>query len=60
MKFINYLKTIDSVSIYPMFTLILFITIFILATILVFAKSKKTIEHIKNIPLNDGNTTHHP
>jgi cytochrome c oxidase cbb3-type subunit 4 len=53
MKFINYLKTIDDVSIYPMITLILFVFIFILATILVFAKDKKSIHQLKNMPLED-------
>ncbi|HRN72704.1 MAG TPA: CcoQ/FixQ family Cbb3-type cytochrome c oxidase assembly chaperone [Ginsengibacter sp.] len=53
MKFINYLKDIHNVQIYPMITLILFVTIFILATILVFSKSKKTINEIKRLPLDD-------
>jgi hypothetical protein len=53
MKFINYLKDIHNVQIYPMFTLILFITVFVLATILVFSKSRKTITEIKNLPLED-------
>jgi len=53
MKFINYLKSIDDVSIYPIITLVLFVFIFVLATILVFAKDKKTIDQIKNIPLED-------
>lgn len=53
MKFINYLKTIDDVSIYPMITLLLFVFIFVLATILVFAKDKKTIHQLKNLPLED-------
>lgn len=53
MKFINYLKSIDGVSIYPIITLVIFVTIFILATILVLAKDKKTIDEIKNLPLND-------
>ncbi len=53
MKFINYLKDIHNVQIYPMITLLLFVTIFILATILVFSKSKKTIQEIKQLPLED-------
>lgn len=53
MKFINYLKSIDDVSIYPLLTLILFFTIFVLATILVFSKSKKTVDAISRIPLDD-------
>lgn len=53
MKFINYLTKIENVEVYPMITLILFVTIFILATFLVFSKSRKTIEEIKNLPLED-------
>lgn len=53
MKFINYLKSIEGVSIYPLITLLLFVLIFVLATILVFSKDKSTIQHIKEIPLND-------
>lgn len=53
MKFINYLKDIHNVQVYPMFTLVLFITIFILATILIFSKSKDTINEIKRLPLDD-------
>jgi cytochrome c oxidase cbb3-type subunit 3 len=53
MKFINYLKSIDGVSIYPLFTLIVFVSIFLLAVVLVIAKDKKTIDEIKNLPLED-------
>lgn len=53
MKFINYLKSIEGVSIYPIFTLVLFVGIFVLASVLVFSKSRKTINEIKNIPLED-------
>ena len=53
MKFINYLKSIDGVSIYPLITLCLFVLIFILATILVMAKDKKTIEEVKRLPLDE-------
>lgn len=53
MKFINYLKTIEDVSIYPLITLLLFVFIFILATILILAKDKKTITRIKQLPLED-------
>ena len=53
MKFINYLKEISNVQIYPIITLVLFVTIFILATFLVFSKSKKTISEIEHLPLED-------
>lgn len=54
MRFINSLKSIEGVSIYPIFTLILFMVIFILAVILIFSKSKKTINEIKQLPLEDS------
>ncbi len=53
MKFINYLKSIEGVDIYPLITLLLFFFIFILALVMVFSKSDETINEIKNIPLND-------
>ncbi len=53
MKFINYLKSIDGVSIYPLITLCLFVLIFILAAILVMSKSKAAIDEIKQLPLDD-------
>lgn len=53
MKFINYLTGITGVEIYPLITLVLFVSIFILATILVFSKDKETINAIKNLPLED-------
>lgn len=53
MKFINSLKNIEGVSIYPIITLVIFVTIFLLAVVLVMSKSKKTIDEIKNLPLED-------
>lgn len=53
MKFIHYLTKVENVQVYPMITLFLFVTIFVLAIVLVFSKSKKTIEEIKNLPLED-------
>jgi len=52
-KFINYLTDIKDVDIYPLITLLLFFFIFILAIVMVFSRSKETINEIKNIPLND-------
>lgn len=53
MRFVNSLRSIDDVSIYPIITLIIFMTVFILATILIFSRSKQTIDEIKNYPLED-------
>jgi cbb3-type cytochrome oxidase subunit 3 len=53
MKFINYLKTIDGVSIYPLITLILFGLFFAVVVMWVSKSNKKYFEKAKNIPLND-------
>jgi len=53
MRFINSLSSIEDVSIFPIITLVIFMVVFILALILVFSKSKKTINEIKNYPLED-------
>lgn len=50
MKFINYLKTIDGVSIYPMISLLGFFVFFSLLVIYVIRTDKKRLEEIKNIP----------
>jgi|688.fasta_scaffold612681_2 cbb3-type cytochrome oxidase subunit 3 len=53
MKFINYLKTIDSVTIYPLVTLALFILFFFVVVLWVSKANKNYIDNAKNIPLND-------
>lgn len=50
MKFINYLKTIDGVSIYPLVSLLGFFIFFLALLVYVAKVDKKTIEEIKNIP----------
>lgn len=51
MKFSNYLKAIDEVSIYPMISLILFVTVFVGVVIYMFKMDKKQIDERANIPL---------
>jgi len=53
MKFINYLKTIDGVTFYPMASLILFTAFFGVVMYWVVKANKKYIDNAKNIPLND-------
>lgn len=53
MKFINYLETIAGVGIFPLISLSIFFTFFVLLTIYVFKVSKTRIAEMKNIPLND-------
>jgi len=51
MKFINYLETITGVSIYPLTSLILFVTTFTIVSIWVMRTDNAFIDHMKNIPL---------
>ena len=51
MKFINYLQDITGISIYPLFSLVLFFVFFVGAAWLVLKTPKKQIEEIANIPL---------
>lgn len=51
MKFTNYLKQIDNVSIYPIISLILFTSIFVFVTIYVYSTDKKKLDDHANIPL---------
>ncbi|HRH57049.1 MAG TPA: CcoQ/FixQ family Cbb3-type cytochrome c oxidase assembly chaperone [Chitinophagales bacterium] len=51
MKFINYLEGISGISIYPLTSLLLFVTFFVVATILVMRTDNGFIDHMKNIPL---------
>lgn len=53
MKFSTYLQNITGISIYPLISLILFVAFFILVTIWMYSLSKKEIEHIENLPLDN-------
>ena len=52
MKFSTYLEKIVGVSIYPVISLILFVTIFALVTLWIFSIDKKEIERIEKLPLD--------
>ncbi len=51
MKFINYLETITGVSVFPLTSLILFVTFFMLVALWVWRTDAGFIDHMKNIPL---------
>lgn len=51
MKFINYLKDIDGVGIYPLTSLIIFSTFFVAVIIYVYATDKKQLDDNARIPL---------
>lgn len=59
MKFINYLESISGVGIFPMISLTIFFTFFVLLTIWVFKVSKERITEMKNIPLDSSNPSDH-
>ena len=50
MKFTNYLKNIDNVSLYPIISLVLFTAIFAVVVIYVLTADKKTMQEKANIP----------
>jgi hypothetical protein len=52
MKFTNYLKDIENVSIYPVASLIIFTAVFIGVALYTFTCDKKKMQDKANIPLN--------
>jgi cytochrome c oxidase cbb3-type subunit 3 len=52
MKFINYLKSIAGVEIYPMVSLFIFVIFFVALIIYAVMADKKHISDLKNIPLD--------
>lgn len=54
LKFVKHnLETIDGVAIYPIISLTIFFTAFVLFTVWAMTYSKETIEEISDLPLND-------
>lgn len=51
MKFTNYLEKIAGVSIYPIISLVLFVTFFTLVSIWIFKMDKKELERVERLPL---------
>lgn len=54
MKFRNYLETIAGVEIFPLISLLIFFIFFVGLLIYVIRLDKKSVNGMKNIPLNDG------
>lgn len=53
MKFINYLKSIEGVGIFPLVSLLIFFVFFVALLVYVFRVDKSTFEKIKNIPFDN-------
>lgn len=52
MKFSNYLTKIEDVSIFPVISLIIFTSIFLIAAIYAFSRDKKKMDDNAKIPLD--------
>jgi len=59
MKFINYLESIAGIEIFPLISLTLFFTFFVVLTIWVIKVDKNRIVEMKNIPLDETNESNH-
>jgi hypothetical protein len=56
LKFIKgHLTSIDGIEIYPIISLIIFFSFFVLLTIYILRVDKKKIDLLKNIPLEEEN-----
>lgn len=55
MKFTTYLEKITDVSIYPVISLLMFVSFFVIVTLWVLRTDKKTIKHMENLPLENEN-----
>lgn len=50
----NYLSAIEGVSVYPLFSLFVFIPFFLVVTVWVFKLDKKFLNYMGEMPLNDS------
>ena len=53
MKFINYLESISGIGIFPMISLLIFFTFFILLAIKVSVMDKSYLQQMNNLPFED-------
>lgn len=53
MKFINYLESITGVSVFPLTSLLLFVSFFVIVTLWVIRSDSGFINYMKNIPLEN-------
>lgn len=51
--FKNYLSGIEGVSVYPIISLLIFVSFFVFLGFVVFKADKKYISHMENLPLGD-------
>jgi len=51
MKFINYLQGISGIAIFPLISLVIFVSFFALLFVYLYHSKKEHIDELKNIPL---------
>ncbi|QQR98321.1 MAG: CcoQ/FixQ family Cbb3-type cytochrome c oxidase assembly chaperone [Sphingobacteriales bacterium] len=54
MKFINYLESISGVGIFPLFSLLVFFSFFLMCVIYVIRADDNVMDEMKNIPLEES------
>lgn len=52
MKFTNYLREIENVAIFPIISLVIFTSVFLIAAIYAFTRDKKKMDNNAKIPLD--------
>lgn len=55
MKFTYYLEKIAGISVYPVVSLLMFVSFFAIVTLWVLRMDKGTVKHIENLPLDNEN-----
>lgn len=50
----NYLSSIEGISVYPLFSLFIFVPFFIAVTVWVFKLDKSFLNYMGDMPLNDS------
>lgn len=53
MKFINYLQSITGVGIFPLISLLIFVSFFLLVTLYVILGNKAHFEKVSNLPIEE-------
>ena len=63
LKFIkHHLNTIEGVDLFPLMAFVIFMTVFIIASLLVLTRDRRSIKHLEELPFSDIPTdrTLHP
>ncbi len=53
MKFTHYLEKISGISVYPVISLLMFVSFFVIVTLWVLRTDKREIEYMESLPLDN-------